>query len=301
MAKTPALEKARKMFEDMVESITGPEPEDLRRAYDDLCDRFPVPEDVEVEEVEADGVPSLLVGAPGASQERIVVFLHGGGFMIGRARGYRGLAYGISKAADARVLVPDYRLAPESKFPAALDDAVSAARWAMERVGASSVVVAGDSAGGGLTMSTLVSLKQGGGPLPAGAVCLSPWVDLTNSGESHERNKELDPVVSEEMVTGMSAAYLQGVDPGNPLASPLFADLSGLPPVLVFVGTAEILEDDARSLARRIEEAGGEVELVVVDDMLHIYPVFHDFLPEAAEAVAQVGEFVMARTSEKVS
>jgi monoterpene epsilon-lactone hydrolase len=301
MAKSAELDRARQMFEDMKAAIAGPEVADLRAAYDGFTDRLTVPPDIQVEEVDAGGVPALLVSAPGASAERMVVFLHGGGYVLGRARGYRALAHAISQAADARVLVVDYRLAPEHAHPAAVQDGVAAVRWAISQTGSpSAVVVAGDSAGGGLTLATLLALKEEGDALPAGAVGLSPWVDLTNSGDSYERNRDADPVVSEEMVTNLSAAYLQGQDASLPLASPLFADLAGLPPLLVFVGTAEILEDDARRLAERVEAAGGEVELVVEDDLIHVYPVFSEFLPEAAEAVEHIGRFVRSVTASSV-
>lgn len=293
MAKSAELDRARKMFEDMISAIAGPEVADTRKAYDDMCAQFTVPDDIAVEEVDAGGVPSLMVSAPGAGTDTIFVYLHGGGYVIGTAAGYRSLGYALSKAADARVLLVDYRLAPEHAHPAALDDALAAYAWTVEQAGDSKrVVIGGDSAGGGLTLACLLALKDRGLPLPAGAVCLSPWADLTNSGESHQRNKHLDPVVSEEMVTGLSAAYLQGHPADDPLVSPLFGDLGGLPPLLVFVGTAELLEDDARALAEKVSEQGGQIDLVVEEDLIHVYPVFAEFLPEAASAVERIGVFV---------
>jgi len=217
--------------------------------------------------------------------------------VIGSIAGYRAFAGALSKAADAQVLLVDYRLAPEHAHPAAVEDGVTTCRWAIEQVGAGSVVVGGESAGGGLTIAVLLSLRQEGVELPAGAVCVSPWTDLTLSLDSHTRNAEVDAVLSRDGLAALAQAYLQGAEASDPLVSPLFADLSGLPPMLVIVGGAETLEDDARELAKRVESAGGRADLIVAPDMPHAYPLFAEFLPEAQEAVDSFGQFVRALRS----
>lgn len=294
MAKSPELDRARKMFEDMLASIAGPEVSDLRAAYEGLCAQVEVPEDAAVEQVDAGGVPSLLVAAPGADEGRLVVYFHGGGCVIGSAHGYRGTAYELSRASGARVLLPDYRLAPENSFPAAFEDAQAAIRWAIEQVGAANVAVGGDSAGGGLTVTATRALREAGDELPSALVLWSPWSDWACDSASHERNKDIDPIVSAEMTTNLRAAYLQnGEDPRDPRVSANFGSLEGLPRTLCYVGTAELLEDDVRRLAEHYERDGSEMELHVIEDMVHVWPaVFFAFLPEAREAMQRSGDFI---------
>lgn len=214
--------------------------------------------------------------------------------MIGSAHGYRGTAYELSRVSGARVLAADFRLAPEHPFPAAYEDAQAAIRWAIGQVGGANVSVCGDSAGGGLAITATRALRDAGEDLPAALVLWSPWADWSCAGESHQRNKDLDPIVSKEMTDNLRAAYLQGgEDPEDPRVSALSGSLEGLPPTLVYVGTAELLEDDARLLAERYDRDGSSLELHVVDDMVHVYPaLFFGFLPEAREAMDRSGEFV---------
>jgi len=250
---------------DLARSLGGLDPsklriDEMRAQYEMAVAAYPVPEDVKLEAREAGGVPAEWVRAAGCSYERVVEYLHGGGYVIGGLATHRELASRLSRSTGASVLVVDYRLAPEHPFPAALDDAVAAYRWLLaEGFDASSVALAGDSAGGGLVVATLIALRDANSPLPAAAVCLSPWADLTQSGDSVTTRAEIDPITSKAALDAMAAWYLGDHDPRDPLASPLFGDLAGLPPLLVQVGELEVLYDDAARLAERARDAGVSV------------------------------------------
>jgi monoterpene epsilon-lactone hydrolase len=219
--------------------------------------------------------------------------LHGGGYTIGSVKTHRELISRVSRAADARVLAIDYRLAPEHPFPAAVEDATAAYRWLLEGgVDPTRIVIAGDSAGGGLTLAALVALRDAGNPLPAAGVCLSPWVDLEGVGESMTTRAEADPIVQREGLLEDAKAYLGDADPRTPLAAPLYADLTGLPSLLIQVGTAETLLDDSTRLAERARSAGVDVVLEPWEDMIHVWHFFASMLPEGQQAVDRVGEFI---------
>jgi epsilon-lactone hydrolase len=292
------IERACTLWREMWPQKDEPTVEDFRDAYEKFTAQFPVPDDVTTENVDADGVPALWVRTPQASTDRTIFYLHGGGYVIGTAHGYRELAAHLGRAAEAQVLVVDYRLAPEHPFPAAVDDAVSAYRWLLDTgVAPGSVVIAGDSAGGGLTMATLLALRDAGAPLPAAGVGLSPWVDLECTGETMTTKADVDPVVQREGVLGMAAMYLGGLDAQSPLASPLHGDLSGLPPLLIQVGTRETLLDDAIRLAARAEREGVDVTLETVEEAPHVWHVFSSFLPEARDSIDQIAAFTRKHTA----
>ena len=295
--------RARQLLAEFVATLTPPDheptPDELRAGCDHwMTTNFPAPADLHTEKVDADGVPCLWASMPGTSAERTILYLHGGAYLIGSPNGYRGFAAELSQAADARVLLVDYRLAPENPHPAALDDATTAYRWLIKATSYPALtVVAGESSGGGLTLATLTALRAAGDDLPAAAVCISPWVDMTLTGASLDDNAGLDPFISKLGLEMMSGAYLQGQDPKTPSASPLFADLNGLPPTLVLVGTNEALLDDSTRLADRARHAGVDVTLNVADDMYHMWPIMSSFLPEARNAVQDIGQFVRNHTS----
>ncbi|HEX8732564.1 MAG TPA: alpha/beta hydrolase, partial [Ktedonobacterales bacterium] len=189
----------------------------------------------------------------------------------------------------ARALWLDYRLAPECPFPAAVDDALAGYRWLLEQgVAPQRIVFAGDSAGGGLALATMLAAREAGLPLPAGATLLSPWTDLTGESSSAKSRAAVDPMVRGAGIAAGGRAYLAGADPRTPLASPLFADLHGLPPLLVHVGDAETLLDDSRSLAQRARDAGVEVTLHIWPGMFHVFPIFPALLPEARAAADEM-------------
>ena len=252
--------------------------------------------DAKCEKVDVDGVPAEWVSAPDVDASRAVLYLHGGGYAIGSINTHRRLAFDISAASGARVLLLDYRLAPEHPFPAAVDDAATAWRWLLKQGFANTkLVIAGDSACGGLTIATLVNLRDRKLGLPACAVAISPWVDLEGVGTSMTARSEQDPMVQKDGLLWMAGLYLNGKDAKTPLAAPLHADLKGLPPILVQVGTAETLLDDATRIAERLHRAGGEVKLSVWPNMLHVFPLFAPILSEGMEGCREIGQFIKAR------
>ncbi len=233
----------------------------------------------------------------GTSPKRCVLYLHGGAFVTGSIGTHRALMVRLAHAAQARVVGLDYRLAPEHRFPAGLDDCVAVWRALLEQgEAAQSMAIAGDSAGGGLAAATLLALKGRGDPLPAAAWLLSPAVDLTDQRPSWQRNLAYDylsPMAGhlEQFVP----AYLGDADPLQPLASPIHGDLAGLPPLLIHVGEREVLHDQVVAYAQRARELGVEVELITGADMVHVYPAFVGLAPEADQALQRAGQFLSAR------
>jgi monoterpene epsilon-lactone hydrolase len=268
----------------------------MRARYEQLAARLGGTADAQCEAVDAGGVSAEWVAAPGFDPARAMLLLHGGGYAIGSIATHRRLAYDLSAASAARVLVIDYRLAPEHPFPAAVDDAERAWRWLLAQgfaPGALSVV--GDSAGGGLVLSTLVNLRDLGLPLPACAVAISPWVDLEALGESLVTRAAVDPMVQKEGLLAFARMYLGSAPARSPLAAPLHAELHGLPPVLVQVGSAETLLDDAVRIAERLHRAGNDVRLSVWPNMPHVFPFFAPVLSEGRDGCQEIGAFVRAR------
>jgi monoterpene epsilon-lactone hydrolase len=259
----------------------------------------PVPRDVSVSEVTAGGVPAHWLAAPGADCDRVLLFLHGGGYELGSLRSDGELASRLGRASGMRVLFPEYRLAPEHPFPAAIDDVLAAWRWLRtdQDLSATSIAVAGDSAGGGLAVALLVATRDAGEPLPAAAALMSPTVDLTASGASMTERAADDPISTRAMLGQFASDYLAGADPKTPLASPLFASLSGLPPLLIQVGTADLLLSDSERLATAAAEAGVDVTLEIGQGLPHVYQIMLG-APEAAEATEQIGKFLINAISQ---
>jgi epsilon-lactone hydrolase len=256
----------------------------------------PVPDDVLVTGVTAGGVPAHWLTVPGADTGRVLLFLHGGGFEFGSVRSDGELAARLGRASGMRVLFPEYRLAPEHHFPAAIDDVLAAWRWLRTDQGlsASSIAVAGDSAGGGLAVALLVAVRDAGEAVPAAAVLMSPTVDLTSSGASMTERADQDPISTPAMLRQFAADYLAGADPKSPLASPLFAPLAGLPPLLIQVGTADLLLSDSERLGAAAAKAGVDVTLEIGEGLPHVYPLMLG-TPEAAQATEQSGKFLRAQ------
>jgi phosphinothricin tripeptide acetyl hydrolase len=277
----------------------APEALDAKRDQYDKAERFfKVPSDVAVEPLSVGTLTAEWLRPAGARPDATVLYLHGGGYAIGSVKSHRHLAAAIAKASGARALLIDYRRAPENPFPAAVEDAAAGYRWLLEQgQSAGRIVIAGDSAGGGLTVATLLALRDAGAILPAAGVCISPWVDLTCSGQSYQTKAASDPIVTRDGVGRMASWYLAGADPRTPLASPLYADLHGLPPLLIHVGSDEVLLDDARQLAARARAAGVEATLDVWPEMIHVWHWFLGMLGEAQRAVDRIGEFIRSTTS----
>ena len=269
---------------------------EMRARIAEVGERFPAPAEAEVTPVTVAGRSAEWVAAPGVDADRAVLYLHGGGYVIGSCDTHRNLAYNLSAASKARVLLLDYRLAPESPFPAAVEDAVAAYCWLLdEGFAPGRLSVAGDSAGGGLTVAALVALRYRGQPMPAAGLCLSPWVDMEGVGASMTAKEAEDPTLNHEVLLWFSERYLAGADARAPLAAPIYADLKGLPPLLVQVGTAEVLLDDSLRLAERARAAGVDVSLDVAHDMMHVWHLFEPLLDEAGEAIARAGAFLRGR------
>jgi acetyl esterase/lipase len=267
-----------------------------RAQYDKVQRVFPVPDGIAVEPV-ASLMPGTEWLRPGeVRSDRVVLYLHGGGYVIGSPRSHRHLAAALARATGTCALVPDYRLAPEHRFPAAVDDAVAAYRWLLDRgVAPAGVAIAGDSAGGGLTVATLVALREAGLPLPAAGVCISPWTDLTCTAGTYATLAGRDPIVTTDGVAEMAGHYIGAGDVRAPLASPLFADLAGLPPLLIQVGSEEVLLDDARRLAERAERAGVQASLEIWPDMIHVWHWFFPMLDEGQSAIDAIAAFLRER------
>ncbi|UCB43720.1 MAG: alpha/beta hydrolase [Dehalococcoidales bacterium] len=255
---------------------------------------FPLAEDVRCEEVDAGGVPGEWITTPEAKGGNVVYYLHGGGYVLGSVNTHREMISRISRATGARALAINYRLAPEDPFPAAVEDAVVGYKWLLSSgVEPSRVVIAGDSAGGGLTVAALVALRDAGEPLPAAGVCISPWADMECTGVAKLAGREGG--IEYEGILKMAKTYVGEADLKTPLASPIHADLTGLPPLLIQVGGAEELIEDAILLEARAKQCGIDVTLETWDDMFHVWHTFAPMLPEGQQAIDRIGEFVRGK------
>jgi acetyl esterase/lipase len=278
--------------------IAGETVQEMRAGMEAGAAATPTPENVTFTPVDAGGVPAEWNDADGARQDHVVVYYHGGGYCMGSLATHRGHAARISKLANLRVLSVDYRLAPEHPHPAAVDDAVAAYRFVLDQgIAPSRIALAGDSAGGGLTVAALLSIRDAGLPMPACGVGISAWTDMTASGDSIKTKASVDPMLGDlRPLEMMVEAYVgKNGDKKAPLASPLFADLKGLPPLLLQVGTAEVLLDDSTRLAERATAAGVDVTLKTWEDMFHVWHAFADMLPEGMQATQELADYLNAR------
>lgn len=294
---SPEAEAIRTRLKQLFLSTFQPTaPLETRRAqYEALMSRGQLPPHVRVEAVTASMLPAEWVSTPGAVSDRVMLYLHGGGYQLGSCHSYRLLAATLSQVTGFRLLVLDYRLAPEHPFPAALEDAAAAYRWLIATgVKPNHIMLAGDSAGGGLALAALVSLRDAGEALPAGAILLSAWTDLALTGTSWLTNEEKDFLVTRAFTLEERLAYLGERDPRTPLASPLYADLHGLPPLLIQVGSDEVLLDDATRVAERAQQAGGAVTLHIAEGMWHVWHATAAvrLFPEGKAAFDQIADFV---------
>ena len=269
----------------------------LRAMMNELGDRGAEPENVTYSEVDAGGVRGLWCTPAGAAQDRVVLYTHGGGFVANSIASHRKLAAHLAKATGTRAFMPDYRLAPEHPFPAALDDALAAYRYLRgQGIEAGNIVTAGDSAGGNLAVSLVVKLRELGEPLPAAIVAFSPWVDMEHLGKTLDTNAETDALVQRPIVEMMGAMYLgESGSPTDPLANPLHADLAGLPPIFVAAGGAECLLDDSQRLADRARDHNVEVELSISPEQQHVYPFMVGRAQEADDTVSAAGSWARGK------
>ncbi|MGD1952794.1 MAG: alpha/beta hydrolase [Leptolyngbyaceae cyanobacterium] len=248
----------------------------------------------QVTPIQAGGVAAELISMPQGSSDRIILYLHGGGFAMGSCQTYRRLAADLAAASNSSVLVIDYRLAPEHPYPAALEDTLTAYRWLIDplRFSPNQVAIAGDSAGGNLALAALVSLRDTGNELPAAAILISPYCDQTQTSSTITTHAAVDPMVSPQLLDTVTRWYAPDADLKQPLISPLYADLSALPALLVHVGAAEVLLDDSLQLARQVGLANGLIELKVWKNMIHCFHLFAPLLTEGQQAIAEVAAFL---------
>jgi acetyl esterase/lipase len=266
--------------------------ERMRADWDAAFGRCDVP--VSCDRVSAGGVDAEWITPGNAAADKAILYLHGGGYRLGSVSSHRDLIARIADASRCRVLAINYVLSPEHRFPAPIEDALTAYRWMRAQgMAPGNIAFAGDSAGGNLALATMLSLRGRGLPLPAAAALMSPWTDLTASGASYASRAEVDPIHQRSMILLLARDYLgEGGDPRDPLASPIFADLAGLPPLLIQVGDRETVLDDSTVLAEKARAAGGETELQVFDGMIHVFQMFAAELAEARQAIASLSEFL---------
>jgi acetyl esterase/lipase len=266
-----------------------------RARLDALGSHYSLASDVAAEAVDAGGAAAEWTRTPVADASRVVLFFHGGGYVAGSLASHRHMVAELGRQARATTLAVDYRLAPEHPFPAALDDALAAYRFLLGRgFRPDDIAIAGESAGGGLAVAGLVSLRDAGDALPACAWLSSPWTDLEMSGDSMDEKAAVDPLISREYLRELAAQYLAGADARGPLVSPLYADLRGLPPLLVDCGSAETLLDDSVRLARAAGLADVRVDLRIWPDMIHAFSLFYQQVDAGRRALVEAGAFIAA-------
>lgn len=273
----------------------GGEVAEQRVIFEEMMAAVPVPADVTTSSGRLGGIPVVNVEVAGADPGRVIFYLHGGAYAIGTAASSVGLASDLARRAGARLVSVDYRLAPEHPHPAAIDDAVAAYRGLLDRgVAPSTIAIAGESAGAGLAAATLVALKHAELPQPSAAVLMSPWADLTLSGDSISAKAAVDPALTPEGLRRRAIDYVADSDPTADLVSPIFADLTSLPPLLIQAGSREILLDDATKLAARAAAADVAVRLEVTPGVPHVFQGFAAMLDEGDAALTSAGEFLRA-------
>jgi len=272
----------------------------VRATLDSLNSDLPrLPRGTELVPIIDGNVRGAWMTARGVVPERTLYYLHGGGYVWGSPKTHADLAMRLSRQMNARIFLVDYRLAPAHRCPAAIEDATAGWRWLLSQDGVdpARTVIAGDSAGGGLSLATLLALRDAGDPLPAAACLLSPWTDMTGTAPSLDANDATDPVLSAFGIRKTGPAYYGDLPADDPRASPLFADLTGLPPMLVQVGSQEILLDDSVRLAARVKEASGSAQLDIWPKMPHVWQMMAFLMPEGRKAIADMADFVKGHTS----
>ncbi len=270
---------------------------DLRAEYDRAVEIFPLPEGVACEPGALGGVPGEWLRPEGTDAGRALLYFHGGGYVLGSTRSHRHMVAALAAGAGVHAFSADYRLAPEHPFPAAVEDGAAAWRGLLESgIDPAQAVIGGDSAGGGLVVAALVKARDDGLPMPAGGLCISPWTDMTLEAGSYTSKADADPMVKKPQIARWAGVYLgPDADPRHPWASPLFADLGGLPPLLVQVGSEEVLLDDSVSLAAAARRAGVQVQLSVAEEMIHVWHWFDRLLDRAQEGIDEAAAFIRAR------
>lgn len=292
MPDAAAKQRALELFQQGTPTSSDAPIEAWRSGFEAMAAKIAPPADLEVSARCVGGVPGLEVRAPGAATDRQVVHFHSGGYVMGSAHAYREFGGRLSAACNAPVFLPDYRLAPENPYPAAAEDGLAVYRALLDECAPSSLIVSGDSAGGGLCIATLQGARDVGLAMPAGAIAISPLLDL--AGEGNSANIATDPLINREIIVGMGKVYIGEIDPHvHPAASPLWGEQHGLPPLLLLASSSEALRDDTVRLAVRVAEAQGEVRMSLYPDLVHIW-TFFPFLDASRRALDEIALF--ART-----
>ena len=273
------------------------DPARFRTMLDRDMGKNPIAKDVDITPVQHDGVNGEWLTPGACKTRRIILYSHGGGYLFGSPLSYRAFTSRLAVTCDARVLVLDYRLAPEHPFPAAADDVIAAYRFLLTEHDAADIVLAGDSAGAGLSLSLLVQIQQAGLPMPAAAVLMSPYADLAATGESLHSNTNSCAMFSGDAIRRAAATYLDGASPMDERASPLYADFAGFPPLLIYVSDSEVLRDDGLRVAERAAATDVPTDLRIWRGQPHVWPLFVPHLPEANQVLKEIGDYINARFS----
>ncbi len=267
--------------------------EEMRNTMDVLAKLTGFPSNARAEKINIKDIPAEWIYRDDAPENRAILFLHGGGYCLCSSDTHRELAAHISIESDTRVIFPNYRLAPENPYPAALEDSVMAYQWLLEKgFSPENIALAGDSAGGGLSIAAAVWLREKGIPLPSSITCISPWADLGMTGDSIKVNSGTDPMLNLPLLELMASNYIGKDNPQNPFISPIYADLKGLPPILIHSGSDEILLDDSKRLAERAKSFETDVTLKIYEKMWHVWHLFMRVMPESRIAIQETGSFI---------
>ena len=272
------------------------------RALTDQNARFSnrLPKDVKVDRFEADGIPAAWISPSNADADKVIVHFHGGGYVTGGIDSHLMMGIPMAQALRIKILLFDYRLAPEHPFPAALQDGLKIYRWLLEQgYQARDIILSGDSAGSGLALATTLSLQDTNEPLPSAVICISPWVDLAHTGDSHATNADTDVVLTTDVLAEWASAYTDESILKNPLVSPLYADFHGFPPMFIQTDSSEILFDDAKRLADKARVDGVDVTLKVWNGLWHAWHAMGGLIPESKKAFEEIGQFLNAHKPEE--
>ncbi|MHA1932263.1 MAG: alpha/beta hydrolase [Promethearchaeota archaeon] len=296
------MKRIIKLLKQQGEQETKKRVEDSRNSMEQMASMEKIPDDVKIEEITVSGIPSIWISTPEVVKEQVILYLHGGGYALGSINTHKTLGAKISRSSKSRVLMINYRLAPENPYPAALEDSVTVYQWLIddEGIDPKNIVISGDSAGGGLTAASILKIRDLSIALPAGGVLLSPWTDLDGTGNSVRTKRRIDPYLDASELFFMANLYIGDEDPKNPYISPLYADLKGIPPLLIQVGTAEIILDDSTRFAEKAKSAGVDVTLDVWEDMIHVFQAFAFWAPEGKQAIEKIGEFIQKLMKKQV-
>ncbi|MCE9645472.1 MAG: alpha/beta hydrolase [Chloroflexi bacterium] len=258
-----------------------------------------IPKGISIDKFEIDGIPTEWISPADANQDKSIIHLHGGGYVTGGIDSHQSMCILMAQTLKIKVLLPEYRLAPEHPFPAALEDALKVYRWLLAQgYQPGNIIISGDSAGGGLSLATVLSLRDSGEPLPAAVVCMSPWADLTLKGKSHITNEKAESILRSDVLNEWASSYIDAKESDHPLISPIYADFRSFPPLLIQVGSGEVLLDDSLTLAEKTKADGVDVTLKIWDELWHAWQALGDLIPESKKAFEEMSQFVNDKLKE---